>query len=652
MADEPREVTRVEWMDVFSFTRVFKSFRLALNLSNMTLALAALFLVCLTGWVMDEIWSVAGRSVMVSSSGENEIAVYSRTSGSAFPAVRSTWEQNRPEAAKELRIKADRERRNFSEFLKLLQSKAGGRRFFVAFGNGVEALKADDDARAKESGGKAYAAPDPQKVLEKAEAEWQTVLDEARQDHQHFVEQTESLIETTNKKVEEGIDKGTSLASDDDKKKAAKRLKADRLIALRTLTKVKTNFNENVDRVRGVKIADSLIAYESVCMKDAVSALLTGNIAAGLAEYGEPGRPRGAGGGQPGFLVQLMKARDGVCWLLSRHYVYAGIFCLIVLVIWSIFGGAIHRIAAVQAAREEKISLVQALRFSRGRFLGFFLAPLFPLALIGILGCVLMLGGLLGNIPIAGPFLVGLLFFFAILLGLIIAFLAIGLLGGGALMFPTVAVEGSDSFDAISRSFAYVWSRPWRAALYGAVAVVHGSICYLFVRFFAFLALSATHLFVRGAIWKTAESVPNVPDADTMDAMWAKPTFASLHEWNWEAMSGPESVGAVLLAIWVYLVIGGVLAFVLSYFAGSTTTIYYLLRREVDATDLDEVYVDDEDEEPPFEAPGQAEETAEEADEAPASAEPESDEAADEEESPSDDQTPEGDDEEKEDKKS
>ena len=36
----------------------------------------------------------------------------------------------------------------------------------------------------------------------------------------------------------------------------------------------------------------------------------------------------------------------------------------------------------------------------------------------------------------------------------------LGLTGGFNLMYPTIAVEGSDSFDAISRSFSYVYARP------------------------------------------------------------------------------------------------------------------------------------------------------------------------------------------------
>ena len=48
--------------------------------------------------------------------------------------------------------------------------------------------------------------------------------------------------------------------------------------------------------------------------------------------------------------------------------------------------------------------------------------------------------------------------------GLVVMLLTLGILGGFNLLYPTMAVEGSDSFDALSRSFAYVYARPcaWR----------------------------------------------------------------------------------------------------------------------------------------------------------------------------------------------
>ena len=163
-------------------------------------------------------------------------------------------------------------------------------------------------------------------------------------------------------------------------------------------------------------------------------------------------------------------------------------------------------------------------------------------------------------------------------------------------MYPTIAVEGSDSFDAISRSFSYVFARPWRAAMYGLVAVIYGTVTYLFVRFFAFLALASTHYFVKWGVIGGGSRLH--PSADKLDVMWNTPTFESLFgPFNWEAMTGAMPVGAWLIGMWVFLVAAGVLAFLLSYVGSSTTIIYYLLRQQVDATDLDDVYVEEEDEE-------------------------------------------------------
>jgi len=49
--------------------------------------------------------------------------------------------------------------------------------------------------------------------------------------------------------------------------------------------------------------------------------------------------------------------------LVFNHPVYALLFFAWFLLVWSVFGGAISRIAAVHVARDEKISVRQALRF-------------------------------------------------------------------------------------------------------------------------------------------------------------------------------------------------------------------------------------------------------------------------------------------------
>jgi hypothetical protein len=174
-------------------------------------------------------------------------------------------------------------------------------------------------------------------------------------------------------------------------------------------------------------------------------------------------------------------------------------------------------------------------------------------------------------------------------------------------------VEGSDSFDAISRSFSYVFAKPWRSALYGLAALVYGVVTYLFVRVFVYITLCGAHWFASGGVFAGGDRLG--PEADKLDVIWAAPTFDTLWgRFNWQAMSSMESIGAVLVGLWTFLIAAMVAAYLLSYIASATTVIYYLLRREVDSTDLDDVYVEEADEQEfpaPQAVPAEAGESAE-----------------------------------------
>ncbi len=309
-----------------------------------------------------------------------------------------------------------------------------------------------------------------------------------------------------------------------------------------------------------------------------------------------------------GFLLWVLFMLWGLVWLAAAQWLYALVFVLASLAVWALFGGAIARIAALHAAREEKISIPQALRFSMGKFFSFYTAPLIPIAIILVLGLVIGLAGLLLAVPFLN-ILLALLAGLGLIVGAVIAFLTIGLTAGVPLMYPTIAVEGSDSFDAISRSFSYIFSRPWRYGLYIIVAAIYGTFCYLFVRLFAFLLLAASRVFAGHGVFGTGLTVRDAPQlgegATRLDLLWPAPKFESLvNTPNYTAMNFPDWLSAHLITLWAYLVAGLVLAFAISYFVSSFTVIYYLLRRKVDATDLDDVFV--EEPEPEEEMPSAA----------------------------------------------
>jgi hypothetical protein len=272
-------------------------------------------------------------------------------------------------------------------------------------------------------------------------------------------------------------------------------------------------------------------------------------------------------------------------WALRHHFLYCIIFFIIYLCVISIAGGAICRIAALQFARGEKPGLTEALRFSTQRFTSFFLAPLTPLGIIIVPVVFIFILGLIGNIPWAGELIIGISMPLALIAGALITVVLIGMFAGFNLMFPAIAYDGSDCFDSISRSFSYVYAKPWRMGFYTTIAAVYGAISYTFVRLFAFILLFATHLFLELGIWVKIE------DVSKLTAIWPKPALTKLIDYsditttNWT-----ESVAAFLVYLFLLAVLGLVVSFIISFYFSANTIIYSLMRYKVDNTALEDMY--------------------------------------------------------------
>ncbi|HEY1683901.1 MAG TPA: hypothetical protein VGG19_03985 [Tepidisphaeraceae bacterium] len=281
---------------------------------------------------------------------------------------------------------------------------------------------------------------------------------------------------------------------------------------------------------------------------------------------------------------------DGPSWFFTQHPFFAAIFTLWFMLLWSIFGGAICRIAAVHVARDEKIAVRQALSFSVGKILSFLFAPLIPLGIFIFIGVILAAAGwILLHARYFGPVILGIFFVFALLGGFVMTLILLGLIGGFNLMYPTIAVEGSDSFDAISRSFSYVYARPWRLIGYTLLAIIYGSITYLFMRYVIWLVLALTHYFVGW--WLGGPD--NSATIRWQQMIWPTPNYSPLpYHLNFAAMSNwGDRTGAGLIAFWVYLTIAILGAYAISFYFSASTIIYMLLRSKVDATELEDVYL-------------------------------------------------------------
>jgi hypothetical protein len=289
---------------------------------------------------------------------------------------------------------------------------------------------------------------------------------------------------------------------------------------------------------------------------------------------------------------------DGVIWLVQEHFLFFVIFGLGALLIWSLAGGAICRIAAVEFARDEKLTMKQAVVYAWERlFSGFFLAPCIPLILAALTALLLIIGGLLLRIWLVGDIIGGLLFFLAIIGGFIIALLLVGLAVGGSLFWPAVATESSDAFDAFQRGVSYPLTKAWKAIWYAVVMVVFAGVCWLVVNLFTYFGLATARYCV--AIGTAPFGWFSRGDGEhpisKMELLWPMVGPHKLYGWpEWSSLSWNEYVSAVLIGLSVLVVIGLMWSFLAAFYFSGSTVIYFLLRRDIDGTDLEELFLEDE----------------------------------------------------------
>ncbi|UCF00084.1 MAG: hypothetical protein JSV82_03180 [Planctomycetota bacterium] len=320
----------------------------------------------------------------------------------------------------------------------------------------------------------------------------------------------------------------------------------------------------NIDRMG---VFSTLWDFAAIRFKDAINSLFAFNL--------------------PRVATNIAECFKAAGWALRYHYIYSIIFFIINLAVISIAGGAVCRIAALHFARGEKPGLTEALRFSTKKFVSFFTTPLAPVGIMLFIGLFIFLLGLIGNIPRAGELIMGILMLLALIAGALIAVVLVGTVAGFNLMFPAIAYDGSDCFDAISRSFSYVYSKPWQMGFYTAIAAVYGAICYTFVRFFAFLLLWAARWFLQFGVWVDSSS----KEANKLAAIWPMPTFVDLYNSSGLAtVNWSESIAALLIYLVSLLVIGLVVSFIISFYFSANTIIYSLMRKRVDDTALDDIY--------------------------------------------------------------
>lgn len=280
-------------------------------------------------------------------------------------------------------------------------------------------------------------------------------------------------------------------------------------------------------------------------------------------------------------------------WLWTSHRIYLILWSLIAWAIWTVFGGALARMCAMHATRDHRISPATAVQFSLRHVGSFAVTPLVPVLLGAVFLAVLWLFGLIfygiPGVRHASNMVGALIFIVPLLLALVVTLLLVGLVFGCNLFYPSIAVEGTDGFDATSRAYNYVVGRPWHLLIYTMASLVYGAITYIFMGTIIFITL----YLVQGVVAAGAGLfVEGSRGGSPFNDVLPPPELGRL-TYNidgWASLNATGSISAVLTMVWVYLFISLLAAYAVSFYFTAQTWIYLLLRRWTDGTDMTEVY--------------------------------------------------------------
>ena len=233
-------------------------------------------------------------------------------------------------------------------------------------------------------------------------------------------------------------------------------------------------------------------------------------------------------------------------------------------------GGAISRIAAHDLSGRPRPGLIEARQFSvrhARQILGAPVAPAIGLLVLGLLCAVV---GLLFRLPAPfGPVLGGCLAIGPLLLAIPMALIALGLILGWPFMVATVATESEDVLEALSRSYSYVFRRLARFVVLAAVAWVLGTAGWL-------VAVAVARLIVELAIWGMSLGGPpgivRALFAGRVPAAGETPALAIQPPRFW------QDAVRLLAYAWIF-----------SYFWCVMTSVYFILRRDLDGTPYTEL---------------------------------------------------------------
>jgi hypothetical protein len=296
--------------------------------------------------------------------------------------------------------------------------------------------------------------------------------------------------------------------------------------------------------------------------------LALADLGIGTAIHPTTGARRAAGGPSPGVIILLVVLLVSL-WFFAAHPV-----------------GTLLRLITVEIGYDERIEWRVAGDFASRKKLSIFFGLLSPAVFVGAVWLAAVAWAAISTIPVAGGILAGILLPFLLFAGFLAALVALGLVCAWCQIPAAIAAEGTDSFDAISRGFSYLFGRPWAFFGYWLFAIVYSVPAIGFVVGFTALVLGLLALPVG---WILGEQFDRLT---AFLALWEPGGCLA-------DINIADGIGGAILAVIALVVLlilaAALIGYVIAYFAAAAQMIYFLQRYHIDGGEPHEIFIDQEE---------------------------------------------------------
>jgi hypothetical protein len=236
--------------------------------------------------------------------------------------------------------------------------------------------------------------------------------------------------------------------------------------------------------------------------------------------------------------------------------------------LWAFGAVAIARIMAVRIAKDEYITLKEALGFAWStRFTALLYAPAILLSM-AFLWLAIFGVGLIGQIPYAGWILSAILLPIVIFFTILVRILAwAGVLSLG-MTAAAIACEKKGTWDSVAKAFNYLFARPLAVLLY--------------------VVLLGVFVWIVHGLLLNGESL-RVHVANLLLPFWRNETYETIARGATEGLHGPAKAAAWLHSAVFWLVDALIRGAILSWIIGAFTAMFLIFRKEVDGTEYTDI---------------------------------------------------------------